>query len=590
MQTQPGTRVPLTEFRNDLTEILDRLDETGPVRVMRHGAPIAEIRSATPEGDRRYAKAVLNAFGYLEGLDAGLTGLLAQLGVDTLEALVELATRHKVFTDSGVTFDRYPGHALPEGGPLTVDEALAHLYFGDDYPGSVAGGGYEWFRICAKLQEEAVKRGLGSILPQPNAYDESQPTFVELAVSSGHTPQSLLQFGVSSLDQGVPLTKLADLLGEAAVPADVAAMKEYDDYWFTALTGAGLPHGEAVAFFRAGLGDRVKDGITLVSAGITTAEEVKELLDAGISLPLVTRARQDGLAPEEWRAQVPVIQHLKYEGEGNLPFRLLVEAAREKVSLVRWDKSSLPVKDENSRRSFHATSKERQVMYPWVHAYPDRVLDLARAGISPSYLAAFGRLMENYYKQPETSEDFADLAIRVHELGLTGDMANAMTAGRESKRVRLTPEQLIAVLEEGLTDAGTAHYLANRYLKPAEWLEYLRQRKDRQLMTDTFIATVENTPTWGVVRAAVQEMQRLIKARHLGGSTPYLKGVVEKFLSGGVLNDHEVLTLLVKVAYAFGDLSYLSRAWREEHADFAEPVRQLAKNFGEMCGGQTAVE
>lgn len=589
MQNQLGARVPLTEFRNDLTEILDRLDESGPVRVMRHGAPIAEIRSATPEGDRWYAQRVLGAFGYLEKLNAGLTDLLARLGIDTLEELIELASRHRAFVDTGVTFAEYAEHALPEEGPLTVDEALAHLYFGDDYPGSIAGGAYEWFCACAQLQEEAIRLGLDASLPQPNAYDENQPTFVALAFTSGHTPQSLLQFGIGSMKQGVPLKSLADLLGETAVPADVVAAKGYDEYWFTRLTEAGLPHGEAVAFHRAGLTGKIRDAITLAESGIHTTREIWELLSAAINLPLVIRASVEGLTPEEWRAQVPRIQHLKYEEEGNLPFRLLVEAAKEKVSLVRWDKSNLPIKGESAQRSFHANSKARQGMYPWVHVFPDRVLDVARAGISPSYIVALGKLMEDHYSQPESSEGFADLAIQAHGLGLTTDMANAM-AGSETKRLKLTPEQLIAVLKEGLADVGTAHYLANRYFKPTEWLDYLRQRRERQLMTDTFIATVENTSTWGVVRAAAEAMQGLIKARHLNDSTPYLKGIVEKFLTGGTLNDHEVQTLLVKTAYAFGDLSYLSKAWREEYAQFAEPVRQLAKNFDEMRGGQTDVE
>jgi hypothetical protein len=462
------------------------------------------------------------------------------------------------------------------------------LYFGDDHPGSVVGDAYEWFRTCAQLQEEAVRRGLDSTLPQPNGYDENQPTFIELAVASGHTPQSLLQFGIGSLDQGVPLIKLADLLGEAAVPADVAAMKEYDDYWFMELTtGAGLPHGEAVAFFRAGLGDRVQEGITLVNAGVATAKEIGELLDARISLSLVTRASRDGLTPEEWKVQVPQIQHLKYEKEGNLPFSLLVEAARETVSLVRWDKSSLPIKGENSRRSFHADSKARQGMYPWVHVFPDRVLDLARAGIAPGYITAFGKLMEDYYNRPETSEGFADLAIQAHGLGLTTALAEAMS-GAETKRSKVSPSQLIAVLYEGLTDVGTAHYLATLSDNPEGWLRYLRERRERQLMTDTFVATVENTEVWGAVRAAALALRDLGKSRMLRDYTPYLKGVVEKFLAGETLNDHDLQTLLVKTAYAFGDLSYLPRAWREEYGKYAEPVRQLAENFDKTRKAQTA--
>lgn len=588
MKKRLATQVPLTDFRHKLTEILDQIDESGPVRVMRHGASIAEIRSATLEGDRWYAQRILGAFGYLEKLASGLTGLLAGLGVDTLEALIELASRHRAFADSGVTFDSYAEHALPEGGPLTVDQALAHLYFGDDHPGSKVGDAYEWFRTCAQLQEEATRRNLDASLPQPNAYDEEQPTFVELAFVSGHTPQSLLQFGIDSLEQGVPLKSLADLLGEAAVPADVVAMKGYDEYWFTGLTEAGLPHGEAVAFHRAGLAGQIRKAITLAEAGVTTAKEIGELLESEISLPLVTRASRAGLTPGDWQVQVPRVQRLKYEEEGNLPFDLLVEAAREMVSLVRWDKSNLPVKGERVRRSFYANSEARQGMYPWVHIYPDRVLDMARAGIAPSYVTAFGKLMEGYYHQPETQEDFADLALQAHGLGLTTALADAMS-GSETKRPKFSPVQLITVLEEGLADTGTAHYLASIFDKPDDWVEFLRQRREGQLMTDTFVATVENTEIWRAVHTAALALQDLLKRRLLRDANPiYLRGIVEKILAGGSLNDYELQTLLNRTAYAFGDRSYLPKAWREENEKYAEPVRQLAKNFDEMRRKQTA--
>lgn len=596
MYEQPCTQVPLTEFRNDLTEILDRLDESGPVRVMRHSSPIAEIRSASPEGDRRYAKAILDALGYLEELDTGLAWNLATVGVDTLAALTELAQRHKELVDGGVEFNAYPAHCLPEEGPITVDEALARFYFGDDYP---KGGTepYDWFLACAQIQMEAKKRGMKTALPQPNGYDETKPTFVELAVASGHTPQTLVEFATQAIGQGVQPERLAEMFGQEPIPADVLALPYYSEHGFEELVRVGLPHAEAVAVFRMNLD--IGLALDFATAGVRSAEEIWRLIRDKVNSGLAVRAARDGLTPEEWKVQVPKVQHLKYRGVGRrfgseepgvLPFRLLVQAAEEKVSLVRWDSNSLRVSADQTNRFFHADSAKRQTMYPWVFVYPDRVLDLARARITPSFITAFGKLMDHHFNDGTAPEGFADLAIQAHELGLTTDMANVMAAGRETKRIRFTPEQLIAVLKEGLADVGTAHYLANRYFKPAEWVDYLRQRRERQLMTNTFIATVENTETWGAVRAAAQAMQGLIKGRLLGDATPYLKGVVEKFLAGGTLNDHELLTLLVKTAYAFGDRSYLPKAWREEYEKFAEPVRQLTKNFDEMRGGMTAVE
>lgn len=566
----------LTTFRSELTATVDRLDETGPVRLTKYNDTVAEIRSATPEGDRQYAARILNAFFYLEECSAGLTGLLVNAGVDTLAALIELASRHKALVDQGVTFDPYPEHTLPESGTLTVDEALARMYFGDNHPNSTDDP-YAWFETCTQLQAEAARRGLDTELPYPNAYDEDKPTFVEMAVSSGHTPQSLVQFGVSALDQGVPLKSLADLLGKDAVPADVAAMKEYNEYWFNRMTEAGLPHGEAVALYRAGRGNRERDAIALASAGIRTAKEIGELLDSKINLPLVTRANADGLTPEQWREQVPMVQHHKYEESGNLPFSLLVEAAREKVSLVRWDKSALPIEGESARRFFYASREDRQGMYPWVHVYPHRVLDLARAGISPSFIVAFGKLMRKAFEDPDTSEDFVETAIQAHSLGLTADMANAMSRS-DAKRPVFTPVQLISVLEEGLSSTGQAHYLADCYADPEQWVRDLRKRREGQLMTDTFVATVEHTEAWQAVKDAAQEVQGLIKARAFHGEI-YLKEIVEKFLSGKSLNDRELMILLSRTAHAFGNHSYLPRRWREKHEGQAEAVRQLAKSF-----------
>lgn len=577
----------LTTFRADLTQIVDRLEKTGPLRLTKYNDSVAEIRSATREGDRQYARSILDVFWYFEDLNQGLTGVLTRTGIDTLAAFAELARRHKELEAEGVTFDRYPEHCLPDQGSLTVDETLARLYFGDDYPEGTEDP-YAWFLACAQIQKEAKKRGLGTKLPQPNAYDEAQPTFVEVVVASGHNPETLVAFAVQAFDQGVKPERLADMLGNEPVPADVVSLPGYSDSVFEELTRNGLSHAEAIDVFRKGLD--LGDACGLASAGILNAKEIERLLGEKISVELVLRAARDGLTPEEWKVQVPKIQHLKYRGiqrqfgaqePGMLPFRLLVQAAEEKVSLVRWDSNSLRVRADQTNRHFYAKADQRQTMYPWVFVYPDRVLDLARARVAPSYVTAFGKLMEHHFNDGTAPEGFADLAIRTHELGLTAAMADAMSRS-DAKRPKFTPAQLIAVLEGGLADVGTAHYLAGQYAEPDAWLDHLWQRRERQLMTDTFVATVENTPAWGAVRSAVLAIQGLIKSRVLQGEI-YLRGVVEKTLADEALNDYEVLTLLNTVAWAFGDRSYLPKAWLKEHEGQADEVRQLAKNFDAMC-------
>lgn len=580
-------RMDLTAFRGDLTRVVDHLDETGPVRLTKYNDTVAEIRSATPEGDRRYTQAVLDTFKYLEELDTGLTFLLSQVGINTLADLAELAERHKKFADDGVAFSEYPEHALPEEGPVTVDEALAHLYFADDYPDGI-GDPYAWFLACARLQTEAWKRGKKTQLAQPNAYDEDAPSFVELAARSGHTPDTLIEFGVAALDRDVPLNRLDEMLGSEPIPADVLALDSFSEWHFNQLKEYGLPHVETVAVFRRRL-DGGEDAQLFTQAGIRTADEIEELIESKVSAGLAVRAHDDGLPPEEWKAQVPKVQHLKYKGSerrwgsksgGVLSFQLLVEAAGQGLSLVRWDNNTLRVRADQTNKYFHAEPEQRKAMYPWCFVYDDRVVDMARAKISPSYITAFGKLMEHYFNDGTAPEGFADLAIQAYELGLTADMANAMSRS-DAKQPKFTPAQLVAALEEGLSDPGTAHYLADQYSEPDQWILHLRERHERQLMTDTFVATVEHTEVWTAVQAAAQASQGLIKSRVWRGEI-FMKGVIEKFLAGGPLNDYELQSLLSRVAWAFGDRSYLPKAWREQHEKHAEAVRQLARSFDEL--------
>lgn len=583
----------LTAFRGDLAGVVDRLDETGPVRLTKYNDTVAEIRSATPEGDRQHLRTILAVFEYLNGLadrDANMMPLLVGLGVDTLALLAELADRHKKHASDGVTFSPYPEHSLPDEGPLTIDETLAHLYFGDDYPKDAAEP-YEWFLACADIQKEATRLGMPATLPSPNAYDQDEPTFVELAISSGHTPASLREFAGRAMRDGVAPERLADMLGSEPVPADVLAMDSYNDWVFEQFTETGLPHAEVVALFRKSL--TTTEAQNLAAAGIRTADEIEHLINNGIDSRLALRASRDGLTPEEWKVAVPKVQRLKYKGVGTgagfgnercgiLPFRLLAQAAEEKVSLVRWDDNALKVRADQTNRHFHADTDKRQAMYPWVHIYPDRVLDVARAGTSPTYITAFGKLMSHCFGEATSSEEFVTTAIEAHRLGLTAAMADAMSRS-DGKMPKFTPTQLLNLLREGLVDIGTAHYLAGLHADPDDWFIYMRERHERQIFTSTFVAMMENTEVW----QAVVDMAQILKesANHRMRGDVHMKSIVEKFLAGQALNDHQLLVLLAQAAHAFGDLSYMPKSWREEHGGKADAIRQLAKNFDQARRG-----
>ncbi|MER6605672.1 hypothetical protein ABT282_07100 [Streptomyces sp. NPDC000927] len=89
-------------------------------------------------------------------------------------------------------------------------------------------------------------------LGHDDAAQETQELYERLTnqPASGHTPDTLVEFAVQALDQGVQLEYLTDMLGSEPVPADVAAMDAYSDWAFEQLTKGGLPHAETVAVFR----------------------------------------------------------------------------------------------------------------------------------------------------------------------------------------------------------------------------------------------------------------------------------------------------------------------------------------------------
>jgi hypothetical protein len=83
--------INMTEFRRDLTEIIDKLDTTGPVRLLDYGITVAEIRSTGPATERVYARDIVDTVLYLSELE--VIDDLFRLGVDSIPLLCELAQR-----------------------------------------------------------------------------------------------------------------------------------------------------------------------------------------------------------------------------------------------------------------------------------------------------------------------------------------------------------------------------------------------------------------------------------------------------------------------------------------------------------------
>jgi hypothetical protein len=482
----------LTDFRAELTEVIDNLDEQGPVRLMKYGLVVGELRSCTPEARKAEAnrwRAAISRLVELEIENVFDFGL-------SLDDVEELFARRDSLKAQGATFSGYPNHAFPEEeGTCTVDQLLAYWYFGTS---KMPWEPFPWFEACVDLQRMAHERGMKTSLPTQwdDDNDDENNRLVSVAIASGFTPDSLRQFAQQHLNQGVQLSQLDDLMGEDSVPADVVASPGFDRFTFDDIVKQGLPHLETVAVYRAGP-QYVEAAERFAAAGLRTAQEIRSAVDAGLDPEMALRAVGDGMSVEQWRQELPEIKHLRYTGDGLLPVQMLIQAAREGLSLVRWDNSTLPL--PKSADSFGSSRESRSKKYPWKHVVPDGVLDLARANITTTYVAEYAQTMHHHYQGDATATFIQDV-ISVHQHGLTVDMMKVLRrSDRKAMKFRPGPSDLIAILDEGVT-VPQAHYLIERYPTVTEWLDEIRTWRDMQGMADQFLSGVLNTPGWAVVK------------------------------------------------------------------------------------------
>lgn len=558
----------LTAFRTNLTDVVDALGNTGPLRLTRYGTTVAEIRSATPEVEQAYVRQVVEAVRLFERMQ--LVEHLFAFGLGNFGDIVELAQRYRQLLSDGFEPAYSTYTTLPEHGPLTVEQVLAYLYFGDDAPGS--GDICEWFRVCLRLQEVARERGVSMELFELVSVNDDP--ILEAAIEAGHTPESFAAFGMSAVSQGVGLNQLREMLGDEPVPADVLALPNYNEHALSQLVDHGLSRSEAFTVFRQGLDTYVAVGF--VKAGVRTADEIRTLIDAKVDIGLAQRAAREGIPVERWRVEVPRIQHLRYRQSGALPFSLLIQAANEKVSVTRWDNNGLAVEQDRTHKSYFRPSIETRLgMYPWRFIYPDRVLDVARAGLSPSFITAFARLMGHPYRY---KEDFADMAIAAHQKGLTTDMALAISRMDSKRRPQFSPEQLLAILDAGLRSTATAHYLADRYADSTDWIAYLLERKRRQPVTDEFLATIANTPTWAAVNAVAGLSGTYVVKALLRGDA-FRKAAVDALIKDQRLDDMQVFTLLHLTRNVLHNEGHLPGGVRETFTPHLDEIVDSIKTF-----------
>lgn len=561
----------LTQFRTNLTDLVNALGDTGPLRLTRYGNTVAEIRSATPEAEKAYAERIVETVRLLDELE--ITDRLFTFGLGNIGDMIELAQRYRQFKNGGMGFGFARYSLLPDHGPLTIDQVLAYLYFGEDVPST--GDICEWFRVCVRLREAARERGVSAEMFHQESLGDTP--IMEVVVEAGHTPESFAALALRALDDGVGLDRLGSLLDERAIPNDVLALPGFADYMFNELTAAGLPHSETVAFFRLGLDYRLALGFT--EAGVRTAEEIKTLIDNKVDVELAQRAARDGIPVEQWRIQVPRLQQLRYRGNGVLPFAVLVQAADENVPVTRWDNNKLALDTDRHKGTWTPTREKRLASYPWRHIYPDHVIDVARAGLSPSFITAFGKLMWHFFG--DTVPGFADAAITAYNKGLTVEVANAISRADSKKRPKFTPSQLYAILDEGLRDPATAHVLADLYSDHEGWIADMRERKNRQATTTEFLFTIADTPSWDAVRAVAFFLTSDHWAKKSMRGEVYTNATIDDLLNDEILDDRQIVTLLTLTRSRLKD-RYTPSEITEPFAAQVGEIEDLLKLFFDM--------
>ncbi|MFI2616731.1 hypothetical protein [Streptomyces sp. NPDC018584] len=506
------SEVTLQVLRDNLSDYVHALPGSGPVRVTYRKKPVAELRAAGGEHD---AAEALRWRRLMLRLHEHHLLPLPELGIDTYERLWAFADRYEKLSEEVALGS--PEFYLPAEGRYSEEELLALLLFSDVPP---AENLVSWFETIVTLLREYAAQGLEAKLPQYYDYEDDEEdaprSLVQDAVRHGHTPQSFLAFAREALNNDVPLARIADLMGQEPIPSDVLARKDFSDYAFDAYKEAGLEHTEVVALFRQGLhmakGPDVRErlfgyqteapALLFARAGVRTAAEIQLLLDVAMDPVLALRAHQDGLGVAEWRRAVPLLAKYKYREYGPLDVRMLWEAAEQNVSLVRWDNFGPVI---SSRTAFADVKYPELLKRPWLQVYPERVMELARAGVSPSSVAEFAELLPK-------SDNFVDELLSLTERGLTSAHIKVL-ARRLRRREPFSgnASDLAAFLDEGMTPAQMQTCMENYGgADLASWGAQLRHWKRTQPMVAKFVEVAQGREAWDDLTAFVTHLRTVM--------------------------------------------------------------------------------
>jgi hypothetical protein len=455
----------VSEARSQFRELIETINETGPIILVRNSKRVAEIRPlAEPGQELRSYLDLFHEAGGLENVQE-----LLDLGIHTSERMREFV---RLSTELGLDLKNayYDEGAAPDCSPdVPVEEIVAILYLGGgaapirDAGQSLTG----WARVLSSLLGEARTKNKYARLEF-----DAEEVMAEI-LATGFGPESFHASALRLLAQDVQLSDVPSALGKEAVPVDILAMGA--GYVLHELLDLDMPREDAIRLLR-NAGDDFRSAVRaakeLMAAGVSDYAEIVRLQEKKVSLPLARRAHVAGLAPVEWEEALALLSRYSYGGQGLLPFDVLLEAARQGVSLAHWDKSNI-VADPKMNAYGRRATDENLAKFPWLQIYPRRVIELAKLGITPGYVDALTRLMLG---KPGgwtfmTEEDVLVAQIKeLYQAGLKLPVIRVMTR-TERGRAQFTPtrEELLELARLGITEPEARHLMEFTY-KPQKWI------------------------------------------------------------------------------------------------------------------------
>jgi hypothetical protein len=483
------TVIQLSEARTLSRAWIDEHLAQGPITLIHYNKAIADIVPHVSELERKQAqRAALTEALELVRLcdgDAEMMQILLDLGLDSRAEIETLLSRARSWKatygysiDCGSSDLAYVEEKMPEVYRGNLGAILAHLHIDPDNlaPLHAAGGDIvAWSNAVATIQHAAIERGdRTSLMEGFRLYDsetwEEEESLGATLLATGLSPEEFTQRALALIGQGVAATDIIGAFDADAVPTDILAMGTWTSGVVADLRKEGVPMADAYTLIRH-YGDTRGTYSTiciLFRYGVTDMHTLRRLVDGGVKLHLAGRAHQAGLSPQDWMPQLDTVGRYAYKRDGDLPWSLLVTAAQEGLSLTAWDK--LPERPESK-----GLGRPRYLMDPPVNtrygtadepfclAYFDRVIELARLGITPGYLLACWNLRPWI---PGDDDRFVDQVIDLKTRGLRLDVVRHLHpfVGELSKEAGIFLLNMLAdhqatlgeVSELGQIDANSA--------------------------------------------------------------------------------------------------------------------------------------